>query len=72
MKLVFGKSCDGDDNDSTAADAQDEKIVTESDTPGQCLLPQLLMVEVKVEVERLTSPSKTAANGSFLSYRCQQ
>eukprot|EP00956_Cyclotella_meneghiniana_P023245 scaffold44917_cov45-Cyclotella_meneghiniana.AAC.1 len=31
MKLVFGKSCDNeDDNDSTAANAQDEKIVTES------------------------------------------
>eukprot|EP00956_Cyclotella_meneghiniana_P002215 scaffold2492_cov50-Cyclotella_meneghiniana.AAC.6 len=40
-----------------------------SDTPGQCLLPQLSMVEVevkvKVKVKGTTSPSKTAANGSF-------
>ena len=38
-----------------------------SDTPGQCLLPQLSMVVEDVEVGRLhPSPSKTAANGSFL------
>eukprot|EP00956_Cyclotella_meneghiniana_P015778 scaffold24521_cov38-Cyclotella_meneghiniana.AAC.2 len=40
--------------------------LTQSDTPGQCLLPQLSIVEVNVEVEvRRLHPLKRQQTGPF-------